>query len=537
MVSRILLFAVACLACSSPAIPGESAFSTCGNGACEPGETALTCPADCGPCAGAPDCDDGEPCTNDDCDPLKGCEHIARDATPCDGGACVESASCVAGKCRGHDKLWSFTVSAQPGGLDLAKGLAQDGNGDLVAVGNALRGVSNNDNFMIRLPATGTDETHAGTPLWLQEDAGHDDLLTAVAPLVGGGFLAVGERRSQTTPLQPDVQTWARWIWIKPQNDTPEAHHMSISGNHGLAGVARGGDGSLLAVGHVDTTALLARFNPDATLGWKIALAPSSPGVSELLDVAALPVQQPVWIAAGWTLAEGQALQRGWAVQLAGPATEVAWNVALTPPGGLPGMLQHVVALPEGGAVAMGQANDAPFVGTPPTSDSRLWWVRLSAQGDVVWQKLSPPGWVGESLLRVPGHDLLLASVGIHSSGGVRLAARSLNGSDLGLSDERVGWVSAMLALADGTLVSAGAIGVAGQNDTWLTRSDRWGSRTCALSGACLSQPTANCDDGNVCTADFCAGAATCAHPFLPDDAMCDVGKRCKEGQCAAISP
>ena len=106
--------------------------------------------------------------------------------------------------------------------------------------------------------------------------------------------------REHPAPLQPDVQTWARWIWIKPQSDTPEPHHMTFAGNHGLAGVAAASDGSLLAVGHVDQTGLLARFNPDATSGWKIALSPPTSGISELLAVAAVAVQQPTWIAVGW---------------------------------------------------------------------------------------------------------------------------------------------------------------------------------------------------------------------------------------------
>jgi hypothetical protein len=537
VVIRCLLFTLACLACGSPAIPDDSAFTTCGNGICELGEAALVCPTDCGPCAGSPNCDDGEACTQDSCHVLEGCQHLALSAAPCDADPCTEGGQCLGGKCVGRNKLWSLALSAQPGGNDIATGVAQDGNGDLIAVGNAMRGVGNNDNFMVRLPTTGTDAAHLGTPEWLEEDAGHDDLLMGVAPLNGGGFLAVGERRSQYTVMQPQVQTWARWIWIKPESDTPEPHHMSISGNHGLAGVARAGDGSLLAVGHVDNTALLARFNADATPGWKIALGPAMPGASELLDVAAVPVQQPVWVAAGWTLPQGQALQRGWAVQLAGPATEVAWNVTLTPPDGLPGIMQRIVALPDGGAVAIGTAGDTPFAGVPAESGGRMWWVRLSPQGDVVWQKLTGLGWGIQSLVRVPGEDLLLASVSVYPSHGLRLAARALDGTDLGLSAERPGYAAGMLVLADGTLFSAGAIGVAGQNDTWLARTDRWGARTCALSGTCFGQIAMHCDDGNPCTADDCGGATKCEHPAMPDGVQCAAGLTCSGGQCVTPIP
>ncbi len=53
------------------------------------------------------DCDDGNSCTVNTCDPVNGCEVAARpDATPCDNGdLCVTGEACVAGVCQGGGPL------------------------------------------------------------------------------------------------------------------------------------------------------------------------------------------------------------------------------------------------------------------------------------------------------------------------------------------------------------------------------------------------------------------------------------------------
>ncbi len=57
----------------------------CGNGACLPG--ALL------------DCNDGQPCTADSCNPAKGCVHLAQAATCSDGDPCTLGESCSNGQC------------------------------------------------------------------------------------------------------------------------------------------------------------------------------------------------------------------------------------------------------------------------------------------------------------------------------------------------------------------------------------------------------------------------------------------------------
>jgi hypothetical protein len=60
-----------------------------------------TCVAD----GGAPDCDDGNPCTDDSCLPSAGCVN-AFNTDPCDDGvACTDVDACVFGVCMGTDTL------------------------------------------------------------------------------------------------------------------------------------------------------------------------------------------------------------------------------------------------------------------------------------------------------------------------------------------------------------------------------------------------------------------------------------------------
>lgn len=59
--------------------------------------------ADC-KAAGAPACDDGNPCTSDDCDPLKGCQFTATPAACDDGDACTTGDACKGKVCVGQAK-------------------------------------------------------------------------------------------------------------------------------------------------------------------------------------------------------------------------------------------------------------------------------------------------------------------------------------------------------------------------------------------------------------------------------------------------
>ncbi len=59
-----------------------------------------------GACVGAPiSCDDGDTCTDDSCDPASGCEYVNNTAPCSDGDACTTGDACSGGTCAGGDPL------------------------------------------------------------------------------------------------------------------------------------------------------------------------------------------------------------------------------------------------------------------------------------------------------------------------------------------------------------------------------------------------------------------------------------------------
>jgi hypothetical protein len=55
-----------------------------------------------GACKGTPvACDDGNPCTDDGCDPASGCTHVPNTAPCDDGNPCTELDACLDSKCVG----------------------------------------------------------------------------------------------------------------------------------------------------------------------------------------------------------------------------------------------------------------------------------------------------------------------------------------------------------------------------------------------------------------------------------------------------
>ncbi|HEV8701325.1 MAG TPA: LamG-like jellyroll fold domain-containing protein [Candidatus Polarisedimenticolia bacterium] len=144
--------------CSNPAKPNGAACSdgnactttdACQNGACAPGPAADcndnnvctddSCdpPVGCrhsnntascddgdvcngtgvchdGACAGTPppNCDDGNPCSTDSCDPVLGCRHVNNTASCDDGNACTRTDTCQSGVCTGSNPV-TCTASDQ----------------------------------------------------------------------------------------------------------------------------------------------------------------------------------------------------------------------------------------------------------------------------------------------------------------------------------------------------------------------------------------------------------------------------------------
>jgi len=91
--------------CTDDACAPESGCTyAISDGPCSDGDVCTTGDAcDAGQCvsAGTLDCDDGNPCTADLCDPLLGCQHSDLDVACSDGNACTEGDMCEGGVCVG----------------------------------------------------------------------------------------------------------------------------------------------------------------------------------------------------------------------------------------------------------------------------------------------------------------------------------------------------------------------------------------------------------------------------------------------------
>ena len=150
------------LATKSPCCTGVTSIcddgNTCTNDDCDPATSAClhsnnsapctdgsactstdTCAG--GACTGATvNCDDGNPCTTDLCDPKSGCVHGSeKDGTACDdGNPCTTSDTCGSGKCVGSGQctctvtfspqVSKFTAMAIGNGGFVGEGLDVDGN-------------------------------------------------------------------------------------------------------------------------------------------------------------------------------------------------------------------------------------------------------------------------------------------------------------------------------------------------------------------------------------------------------------------------
>lgn len=100
-------------------------------------------------CSSAAQCDDGNPCTDDVCEPL-GCVHRnAQDGQGCDDGSpCTSTDTCHAGQCRGEAQTSPLTVAASAfgygtelrSGVELSGGLSAFLSDDRVVFADRLDG-------------------------------------------------------------------------------------------------------------------------------------------------------------------------------------------------------------------------------------------------------------------------------------------------------------------------------------------------------------------------------------------------------------
>lgn len=123
-----------------------------------------------------------------------------------------------------------------------------------------------------------------------------------------------------------------------------------------------------------------------------------------------------------------------------------------------------------------------------------------------------------------------------------KLPALSWLGADGQLRWQRgMPFAGAVALRDDGGFWAAGTV----NKSATLIRGDRWGNIACAATAACMAKTAGACDDGNVCTSDFCALPGDCTHTALIEQTPCGNGydgysldfskvSKCLNGVCVA---
>ena len=471
---------------------------------CTVGETCINSVCSGGKLAG---CDDGNQCTDDLCDPKKGCSHdAAPGGTPCDTQTCTAGDTCGSGVCVSTtvDKLWEYTLGMSPG-TGTAIGVAVADSSTILA----LTGTGGAAIFR----TMGNKEVSTG-------NTGGVSLYGCCAASAGG-WLTVGNNGSNGSVYAANIVG----LFGDPFTWTNSAFNYATAMDIGPA------FGGYAVVGFETDTALSTAFATQLaeTGKWKKTAPMTKKGDVERL--LALAVNGNAALYVGHSNANGT--MDGWLVAVDGGIDKVIANTLLG--GSEDDQFSGAAALDAGGYIAAGRTASAG------AGSSDGWVTRVGADGKVLWTKtygtVAAEAFngvlavtadqvvaVGSQFTQAGGKDAWI--VGLDRFGNVHWQ-RNLGKAG---SDE----LSRLAATPGGGLaITGGFLDGLGSPFAWLLRTDAWGHATCKTAGVCANLTTAACDDGNPCTADDCHPALGCTHSNFADKAPCsDDGKTCTAGSC-----
>ena len=565
---------------------------------CDDGDV---CTADsCDPAAGCvhkgANCADGNPCSVDSCDPKTG--QCAFATAPLEGKACnADDDGCTAGDLcnkgvckKGVAVICKVAVAAceqvacsSTGAQSFACVVSAAGDGapcessDGCLLGAAcLSGVC----------APGKQEklfavTHPGP-------VGHLEL-RAVAVHPDGGYVAAGRRplplSGQVTATAWHVERMDAAGGVQWQAALPAG---TAEASVGVAGVDVQGDGQIVVAGTVRPVAgegLQARVSRLGTDGKSTVWQQEFGQLGAVDEIAADLTAHP---AGGWLVAGGRtvaATADAWVVRVADSGKQL-WQWQSSQAGA--DALRAVIALPGGGALAVGYADPKPGTrnglavrldaqGTPvwsvqPGSDpwqeltgvaaagdgallagvrmqagvSQWWLVQVDQAGAVQWQQTGTGSRDVRGIVGLGGGVWVLAGAalqdpknplawlaGVAGDGHVLWEANYDSGGP--------GTLHAVRAAADGGVLAAGTASVGGAAVGVVVHADAWGRAGCKAAGLCAAKSAADCDDGKPCTDDWCEPKKGCApignsQPCSDGD-TCTAGDLCKLGACAPGKP
>ena len=496
---------------------------------------------------GAPlDCDDTNPCTQDNCDSVEACSHtLLPDGNPCsDGNVCLLGDACVSGLCVSgetpmhcHDgnPCTTDTCDAQTGCAFLINTDACD-DGDPCTVTDSCE-----------------DGTCAGTPLVGEIFALPAEWTGSVSSVVGvpSGLLAGGSANHE-----PDGPSGVFLAHIGL--DWAVSWHVHFPSLVSLANIVATDDGTHVLAAY-DTS---AESDNRTTVVWvntvggeagrhPVGPPGARPHSLSQLDLGVLVSGRAsgsgdtgfagrvdrdngeVWFSTylnttvlhaivvgdpGTLLAAGESTKYLHVLELDADTGQEVSRRSLLKPWNVPNMGFVLSRL-----ALIGQRILVVAHGQEP------WLTMLDETGATVWSRV-PPDLAGarpKSATAVGSGRIALAGYTPTPEGGAYFAIVLDEAGNLiskrELGSLHVGAVSGL----NGSLILGGSVDARPA----LVRTDAWAHPDCSASGGCALLSAQDCDDTDPCTADDCEGGA-CLHPDVPTPSPCLDGYDCGPGTC-----
>ena len=490
-------------------------------------------------------CSDGNPCTSDTCAATIGCQNQANTSSCDDGKNCTIMDLCAGGSCAGKPKLFYSKIQATT-----LKAMAGAAESSLILVGTVDGGGGVADATIVRMDLS-------GAVLWNKKVGGafSDDLKFVATAPSGWNVVVAGSTNSKGAGASD--------AWLFTLDQSGEVIWQGTyggTGNDSVRALSADKDG-FAAVVNVEGKGLQAkRWTWSGAEVWTKSVGGFTEVHSMIADDdgglliagdsdGACVVGKPVASAAKFT-AKGELLWFNkfeisgacfWAQGMAISRLS-ADRIALAGFGAKSGWVFPISEWSEIHVLD----NDGSQIHVETICSAELPTVNNQCpdRESAVFasSRTLPTGALFVGLSQYPGYPESKKGVLLDwrnaSGSSVHRVETSLKGPTM-LSDTVSAY--AVVALPDGgAAVLVRPFDYAfwdpkpGADFSAVLRVDPWGHSSCSAAGGCAELTPKTCDDGNACTFDICSPTAGCVHNVAPNGAPCDDGNDCTVETCSA---
>ncbi len=488
----------------------------------------------------AEDCDDGNPCTVDNCDAKSGCTHDAKSADgamcPVDGKGCALAATCKAGKCepQADGKLFMRGVPRSKHGGRWLAALAQ--------AGDAYVGFTTerNDRAMHRVSydASGNfvSASPVAAPTTSYKGVKHRSWEVVDAVAVGDRAIVLEHVNSQGTNNGGHHNiTWQ--VSIVDASGKRIAERADPSYNCRASNIVTIKPGEeYVAVGNCLGLALASVFPKTGKIGpivkaaWPVGMRCFKCAAARLSDGSMATMStdhsyRHADLENHWKKGIWMRYVR-WDKAFAKVVVDVSYKKPV-PHSALVDM--HELSGDDAGAVTIYEVQPG---------HRRTAFMRIKADGTMSQLRARLfDGQSSASAIVSSGDDAVVAWWRTPTAGAAQETVLTAIDARGGTRWQRVMASAGTNTTATGLRRATGDVGfvllggVDGVSDL-VVRTDPWGNHSCLLAGTCFTKKLADCDDKNPCTTDLCDPAKGCTKTSLKDGVACATGKTCKAGVC-----